>query len=206
MKMSPAIGQLAEALSKAQGAMRGAEKDRDNPFFKSSYATLASVIEAIREPFAANKLAFMQPTRVEADGSMTVETIVMHASGEWISGEATAKPVKTDPQGIGSLISYLKRYGLQAMAGVASRDDDDDANHASGKVESGKAQASQQVTKVVETYTGTDDQKKNLKAQFAAAKVPESIWPEIDKRLRGRPANDWRKAWEESKTAQGAFS
>lgn len=113
--------------------IHGAEKDRDNSFFKSSYSTLAAVIDAIREPFAKNKLSFTQPVRTEADGSVTVETVIMHASGEWISGEITGRPVKNDPQGLGSLITYLKRYGLQAMAGVASKDEDDDGNEASGK-------------------------------------------------------------------------
>lgn len=132
MKMSPTIGALAEALSKAQGEMSAAEKDAENPFYKSNYSTFASVVEALRIPFRNNKLSYSQPTRIEQDGSVTVETILMHASGEYLIGELTAKPVKSDPQGIGSLVSYTKRYSLQAMAGVASADDDD-GNAASGK-------------------------------------------------------------------------
>ncbi len=131
MQMSQTIGELAASLAKAQGAMRAAAKDRENPYFKSSYATLASVIDAIRVPFSENGLAFVQPTRVDDHGNVYVTTAILHSSGQWISGEASAKPVKSDPQGVGSLISYLKRYGLQAMVGVASADEDDDGNAAS---------------------------------------------------------------------------
>lgn len=134
MSQSTDLGKLAEALSKAQGAMRHATKDRQNPFFKSSYATLASVIEAIREPFAANGLAFSQLLASSPDGVLfTVSTVIMHSSGQWLSSDITAKPVKADPQGIGSLISYLKRYGLQAMVGVTAAEDDDDGNEASNR-------------------------------------------------------------------------
>lgn len=124
MNMSPTIGALSAALSKAQGMMHAAPKDRENPFFKSQYATLASVIEAIRAPFTANGLAFSQPTRVDESGRVYVTTVLLHSSGEWISGEASAQAVKPDPQGVGSLISYMKRYGLQALVGIASADDD----------------------------------------------------------------------------------
>lgn len=139
MKMSNEINELADAFSKAQGLMKNASKDASNPFFKSSYATLASVIEALREPFALNGLSFMQPCDFKEDGTILVETIILHSSGQWISGTITGKAlpkiikdrngnmidkIENDPQAVGSLISYLKRYGLQAMVGIASADDD----------------------------------------------------------------------------------
>jgi hypothetical protein len=127
MKMSDDIKEFAVAFSKAQGLMKNASKDASNPFFKSSYASLASVIEALREPFAANGLSFSQPCRVHTDGSIIVETMIIHSSGQYIMGEITGKPVKNDPQSVGSLISYLKRYLLQAMVGIASEDDDSEA-------------------------------------------------------------------------------
>lgn len=126
MEMTPQINELAAALSKAQGAMGGASKDAKNPFFKSSYATFASIIEAIREPFSANGLSFSQGTSITNDG-YTVRTMIFHSSGQWISSSLTAAPVKQDPQAVGSLISYLKRYGLQAMCGIAAVDDDAEA-------------------------------------------------------------------------------
>lgn len=127
MQQSPTVGAIAAALSKAQSAMRAAHKDAKNPFFKSSYATLGAVIDAIRDPFAANGLSYSQPLDIGADGSIIVETILLHSSGEWLSGKVTAKPTKSDPQGIGSLISYLRRYLLQSMVGIAAADDDGNA-------------------------------------------------------------------------------
>jgi hypothetical protein len=129
MNKSETIGQLALALSKAQGQMKFAAKDAANPFFKSKYADLASVIEAIKVPLSANGIAFVQATDFE-DNAVIVETVLMHESGEWISGKLRMQPTKNDPQGVGSAVTYAKRYGLQALAGVPS--DDDDGNAATG--------------------------------------------------------------------------
>lgn len=129
MNKSETIGQLALALSKAQGQMKFAAKDANNPFFKSKYADLASVIEAIKVPLSANGIAFVQATDFE-DQAVIVETVLMHESGEWISGKLRMQPTKNDPQGVGSAVTYAKRYGLQALAGVPS--DDDDGNAATG--------------------------------------------------------------------------
>jgi hypothetical protein len=129
MNKSETIGQLALALSKAQGQMKFAAKDANNPFFKSKYADLASVIEAIKVPLSANGIAFVQATDFE-DSAVIVETILLHESGEWISGKLRMQPTKNDPQGVGSAVTYAKRYGLQALAGVPS--DDDDGNAATG--------------------------------------------------------------------------
>lgn len=129
MNKSENIGQLAAALAKAQGQMKFAAKDANNPFFKSKYADLASVIEAIKVPLSANGIAFVQATDFE-DSAVIVETILLHESGEWISGRLRMQPTKNDPQGVGSAVTYAKRYGLQALAGVPS--DDDDGNAATG--------------------------------------------------------------------------
>ena len=126
MNKSDTIGQLALALSKAQGQMKFAAKDANNPFFKSKYADLASVIEAIKVPLSANGIAFVQATDFE-DNAVIVETILLHESGEWISGKLRMQPTKNDPQGVGSAVTYAKRYGLQAIAGVPSDDDDGNA-------------------------------------------------------------------------------
>lgn len=120
---SETIGKLAEALAKAQAKTKNATKDKDNPFFKSKYADLASVWEACRGPLTDNGLSVVQTTRAD-ENAVIVVTTLMHSSGEWISGELGAVPVKRDPQGIGSVITYLRRYGLAAIAGVATEDDD----------------------------------------------------------------------------------
>ncbi len=133
MKRSETIGKLAEALAKAQGAMEAATKGADNPFFKSRYADLAAVFEAIRKPLADNGLAIVQGVHSDPErpGYTTLTTMLLHASGEWVETTISGKPVKDDPQGVGSWITYMRRYSLQAMVGLAA--DDDDGNAASGR-------------------------------------------------------------------------
>ena len=123
MNKSDNIAELAKALSKAQADMSGAKKSSNNPFFKSKYADLKEVIECVKEPFADNGLSFVQ-FPISNDGFAGVETVIMHSSGEWISNEYMLKVSKNDPQGIGSAITYARRYALQAACGVPSEDDD----------------------------------------------------------------------------------
>jgi len=130
MNKSETIKELAIALNKAQAEMSGAKKSAANPFFKSKYANLEEVIACVKEPFADNGLSFMQFPITEDDRA-GVETIVMHESGEWISGSFMLKPTKLDPQGQGSSFSYAKRYALQSILGIPS--EDDDGNAASAK-------------------------------------------------------------------------
>lgn len=128
--MSPSIAALAAALSAAQGEISGALKDSKNPFFKSSYADLASCWDACRAPLSKNGLAVIQTTQ-ESDEGVKVLTTLAHKSGEWIRGTLRMTPTKADPQGIGSCLTYARRYALAAIVGLAQIDDD--ANHASGK-------------------------------------------------------------------------
>lgn len=126
MNKSESIAKLAEALSKAQGAMKNAIKDSNNPYFKSKYADLASVVDSCRHELAANGLAVVQlPTMRE--GKMVLEYMLMHSSGEWVSNELEMSPVKNDPQGIGSAITYARRYSLASIVGAATEDDDGNA-------------------------------------------------------------------------------
>lgn len=123
MKTSLTIAELATALCKAQGEMGGAHKDSANPFFKSRYADLASVMKAIRLPFASNGLSFVQCPITTAEG-VGVTTRIIHSSGEWIESTLILPVAKMDAQAYGSCLSYAKRYSIQAMAGVPSTDDD----------------------------------------------------------------------------------
>ncbi len=119
------IDELAIALCKAQSEMGGAVKDAKNPFFKSSYADLTSVIKAIKEPFANNGLSYVQfPITSEGGRGIGVKTILMHTSGQFLSEEFYLPTVKQDPQSGGSCITYARRYALQAMAGIPTADDD----------------------------------------------------------------------------------
>ena len=130
--MSPDIGQLAGALAKAQGMIRGALKDSENPYFKSSYADLASVWEACRDALSKNDLAVIQTTEPDDKGIVVVTTLA-HKSGEWMRGKLRVIPAKNDAQAIGSVITYMRRYSLAAMVGVAQIDDD--GNAATGKTD-----------------------------------------------------------------------
>lgn len=124
------ITDLAESLSIAQGAIENAEKTSANPFFKSSYADLASIWDAIRCPLSANGLAIMQLPSAEGP-RVTITTVLTHRSGQWISSDLTMTAKDDTPQGIGSAITYARRYALQSVAGVAP--EDDDGNGANGR-------------------------------------------------------------------------
>jgi hypothetical protein len=127
MRQSDSIIELATALAKAQGQIDDATKTGLNPAFKSRYADLAAVRAAIKEPLAVNDLAIVQLPRT-LDGSVEVETMIIHKSGEFIA-ETLRMPVnKWDAHGIGSGITYGRRYGLMSMLGIAA--DDDDGNGA----------------------------------------------------------------------------
>lgn len=135
MNRSEIIKELAAALAKAQARIRNAAQDKTNPAFRSKYADLSSVWEACRQHLSDNGIAVVQAPA--ADGpKVTVTTMLVHTSGEWVSADLTITAVKGDPQGIGSAITYARRYGLASMVGVAPGDDiadagDDDGNEAS---------------------------------------------------------------------------
>lgn len=123
---SETIGALAAALAKAQGEIQDAVTDSANPFFKSKYADLHSVISAIKDPLSKHGLAYVQSPDFEGN-TVTLVTTLMHSSGEWVKSRITMTPQKPDPQGIGSVITYARRYALAAIVGIAQQDDDAEA-------------------------------------------------------------------------------
>jgi len=133
MNRSESIAELSAALAKAQGVMEGATKDSSNPFFKSKYADLSAVWDACRKPLTDNGLCVVQTADFipEHPDMVCIETTLCHSSGEWIQGRLAVKPIKADPQSVGSCITYLRRYSLQSMVGIAP--EDDDGNAASGQ-------------------------------------------------------------------------
>lgn len=123
------LDKLATALAKAQSKIDSAKKDSTNPHFKSRYADLASVWEAIRGPLTENGLSIVQMP--SADGAkVSVTTILLHTSGQFIRSRLTMVAADTKPQTVGSCLTYARRYALSAVAGVAP--DDDDGNAANG--------------------------------------------------------------------------
>lgn len=130
MQTSELINELSTALAKAQGKIKGATKDADNPYFKSKYADLASVWDACRAELAANGLSVVQAPRASAfEGGwiIEVETRLLHASGQWMADSLTLPVGKPDAQGVGSAITYARRYALASFVGVAPEDDDGNA-------------------------------------------------------------------------------
>ena len=120
MNKSTSIKELAKALVAFQGEVGNAPKEATNPFFKSKYATLESVIETIKPVLVKNGLSFSQFPNEKG-----LTTILLHTSGEWL--EATMELVleKQTPQSQGSSLTYARRYALSAALGIATEDDDD---------------------------------------------------------------------------------
>jgi ERF superfamily. len=118
---------LYAALAKAQAQIEGARKGKTNPHLKSAYADLASVWDACREALTSNGLSIIQRSVGDDPQLVQIETILCHESGAEVSGTITMRPVKADPQGIGSCMTYARRYSLAAMVGVAPEDDDGNA-------------------------------------------------------------------------------
>lgn len=117
---------LFQALAAAQSEMGPALKDSTNPAFKSRYADLASVMSACVPALSKHGIAVMQPP-CEVDGQRYVKTILAHESGETVECLVPLIVQKNDMQGYGSAVTYARRYGLMAMAGIAPDDDDGNA-------------------------------------------------------------------------------
>ena len=123
MNHSNSIGKLAAAMVAAQMEMEHAHKDGENPHFGNTFASLPVVIDATRPILNKHGLAVIQLPGFE-DGVATVETILAHESGEWLSGVSGAPIQKQDPQGVGSALTYLRRYSLAALCNIGQDDDD----------------------------------------------------------------------------------
>lgn len=136
MKTSESIKSIGKALNEAQKQMGAVKKGASNPFFKSKYADLTSVIEVVKEPLNNNGITILQPHNTKIEMSATsgtnevvhfVETILLHESGEFISSETPVflpEKKKDDPQALGSAITYARRYGLQSLLSIPAEDDD----------------------------------------------------------------------------------
>ena len=124
MKTSESIKQIAEALVSAQKEIRFAAKDSTNPHFKSKYANINSVIEAVKKPLNDNGIAILQSLSPSGDNKLHLTTRLLHSSGEWIEDTAVCPIQKQDPQGLGSAISYIRRYSISSLCALYADDDD----------------------------------------------------------------------------------
>jgi len=123
MIKSTEISLISIALQKAQNEMFGAKKGSKNPFFKSTYANLTSIIIAIKQPLFNNDLSYTQTLDTDENGSY-VETLLMHKSGQFIGGKIRLELSKKNMQDLGSAITYARRYSLESIVGLNSVDDD----------------------------------------------------------------------------------
>lgn len=134
MQKSDQINELATALSMAQAQFPTVKKDAENPFFKSKYADLAALIEAVQKPLSDNGLAIMQLVTTLPEGkTIGVETVLTHKSGQFISEVFYMPVLDWKPQGLGSTVTYCRRYSLQSFLNLGAADDDGEAGQARDK-------------------------------------------------------------------------
>jgi hypothetical protein len=196
LQHSDAIHELVTALAHAQGVMEGATKDAANPFFKSKYADLASVWDACRGPLAAHGLAVVQvPSMATTDAGpvVTVETLLAHSSGQWVRGAVSAAPKDDSPQAIGSVITYLRRYALQSIVGVAPEDDDAETGQ-------GRGSARMKAVPVASAPAGYDGWLLDLLATADEGTAAlQSAWKASPAELRGHLTTTENGRWESIK-------
>lgn len=207
METSPTIGNIATALSAAQGAIKPAVFNKTNPHFKSRYADLTSVIETSRKPLSDNGLAVVQSVTSD-DLRVIVETWLTHKSGEFFKAQTVLKASKADPQGVGSAMTYAKRYAWCAMLGI-SADDDDDANGASGPPSQRPVDAkpttqskASDFKRLAGEWAGVNAEDHGISARQACAKLGVTNTKEV-------PADDWPRLVAELANAKdnyGTFS
>lgn len=156
MTKSESIKNLAGALCKFQSGMEAITKDATNPFFKSKYASLSAIIEDTRKGLAEQGLSYAQ----FPSGESSLETILMHASGEWLADSFIIKPVDSKPQSLGSAITYARRYALCSILGLQV--DDDDGNEASKPAQSIPKATWQNPVKIPDAVKKDAEKKKEI--------------------------------------------
>lgn len=153
MERSETIASLATALAKAQGEIKNPPFDRVNPHYKSRYASISAVRDAITPALSKHGLAVIQiPLNLET-GHMAAQTILLHSSGEFISTTFSVPVQKQDAHGYGSALKYCRRYSLESLLCV-SGDEDDDGNASLTKPAD---TAKQEIPQTVKDHDWVDD-------------------------------------------------
>jgi len=126
MNKSESIENLAKALAIFQSQVENPANTATNPYYKSKYAPLSEVLNVVRPVLSKNGLSILQNQITDENGKLGVTTLLMHSSGEFIESDIIyATPEKNTPQGLGSVSTYLRRYQISSVLGIASEDDDD---------------------------------------------------------------------------------
>ena len=175
MERSETTTRLTTALVKFQGQMLKVGKDSINPHFKNKYASLSTIIEATQKPLADCGLAVIQMP----EGENCLRTMLIHESGEFISESYKMTPQRNDPQGLGSAITYQRRYALGAILNL-NIDEDDDGNQASTRPQRKVDIAA--IVKELEGCQSVDDMRK------VWAKVPTSAREQLKETFAAKRA------------------
>ena len=180
------IKELATALAKAQLEIKGAVKNRENDFKKYCYTDLASVWDACHEPMNKHGISIVQTTYV-SDGNVYLKTRLIHSSGEYLESDYPIDPVKKDPQGMGSSMTYARRYCLAAICGVCAIEDDDGvaASEPAPAPAPGKAKAEI-------FYDPENKMHKTTMMSFLAKKIPyddskKELYQKVNQLCKGEP-------------------
>lgn len=187
---SAGMGELAKALAAAQGEIENAAATAENPHFRSKYADLAAIVDAVRGPLARHAIARHQAL-FSYDDLVGVRTSLIHSSGQWLASTVWCKSPGT-PQGMGSVVTYLRRYSLAAAVGIAQ--DDDDAEAAMVREPVGKKTAAKLDGKVQarikilqgELGIGDDEWREKLRALYDGASSSAQLTAEQAQDLIGR--------------------
>src|SRR5690606_4567557 len=140
-------------LVKARAKFKAAVKDAKNPHFKSAYVSLDGVVDAVTDALLSHNIFPTQQTDIQ-DGRTVLHTRFLHTSGQWIGSVYPVHPVKSDPQGEGSALTYARRYALMALAGIAP--EDDDGNAAVSAVERDNAKEAALTQEWIEVISAAD--------------------------------------------------
>ena len=166
---------IAEALANAQAELTDPVKDSINPHFKSRYADLATILKTVRPVLARHGIAVTQTTNITDNDTVILITALMWR-GESIIGRYPVAPVKADPQGYGSAMTYARRYALQAIVGVAA-DDDDDGNAASApKPSAPRIDETSELIGRIKACNDLDDLRAMRAAVSAAGATASAAW------------------------------
>lgn len=202
MNQSENIAEIAGALAKAQGEIQPAEKSGANPAFKrdgkeSKYATLESTWEACRAALSKNGIAVVQSPGMDDNGAVTLTTTLCHSSGQWMVSQIACKPAAATAQAIGSTITYLRRYSLASMVGVAPADDD--GNEASGTLTPASAKPTVRAGKPVQNAVAAETPFDDGPVAMTAAEADKF---EAHMRTEGEKAVSWvmmTELWNDNK-------
>lgn len=178
MEHSPEMDKLAAALTKVQAALTAARADSTNPHFGNKYADLSSVWDAARKPLTDNGLSVVQmPGYDAATEVVTLTTVLLHTSGQWLAAPAGAPVGKLTAQNVGSALTYLRRYGLSAFVGITAEDDDGNAGSSQEAVSRKKGPRPNWVSETGEVMLPGDTKKWDGHGgkRIADKTIPESV-------------------------------